>query len=53
MVKTASVGIRIEEELKQAAEEAAEKERRSLASLMEIALIHYLEIQGYVKKGKF
>ena len=52
MVRDASVGIRIEKDLKDAAEEAAKDDRRSLASLIEIALIEYLEKKGYLKKGK-
>ena len=53
MPRTASVGIRIEEELKEVAEEAASKERRSLSSFIEIALIEYLENHGHAKKGQF
>jgi hypothetical protein len=52
MVRDASVGIRIEKSLKTAAEKAAEDDRRSLASLIEIALVEYLERKGYLKKGK-
>ncbi len=52
MVRDASVGIRIEKDLKEIAEKAAKDDRRSLASLIEIALVQYLEKNGYLKKGK-
>lgn len=52
MVREASIGVRIEPDLKAAAEKAAKDDRRSLSSLIEIALEEYLERKGYLKKGK-
>ena len=44
---------RIDEELKNAAEIAAEKENRSLSNLIETALRFYLEESGYLVKTPF
>lgn len=52
MVRDASVGLRIEKDLKEIAEKAAADDRRSLASLIEIALEEHLQRKGYLKKGK-
>ncbi len=46
--KTASVGIRLDPELKEVAEIAAADDRRTLAALMELALIEYLHKRDYV-----
>jgi hypothetical protein len=51
MARTAAIGIRVEPELKALAEKAAVDDRRSVASLVEKALVEYLEKQGYMKSG--
>lgn len=48
MARTAGIGIRVEESLKLAAEQAAADDRRTLASVVELALIEYLHSKGYV-----
>ncbi|MDF3022780.1 MAG: hypothetical protein K0R10_141 [Alphaproteobacteria bacterium] len=48
MVRDAAIGIRVNAELKQAAEQAAADDRRTLASVVELALIDYLHNKGYV-----
>lgn len=48
MVRGAGIGIRVTESLKEAAEQAAADDRRTLASLVELALIEYLHQKGYV-----
>ena len=48
MAKTASIGIRIEPELKEAAERAAADDRRTLASFIEKLLAAYLQKNGYL-----
>lgn len=52
MARNAAIGIRVEEDLKQAAEQAAADDRRTLAAIVELALIEYLHKKGYVdEKG--
>ena len=43
MPKTASIGLRTDPEIKQAAEKAAKDDRRTLTSLAEKALVEYLK----------
>jgi hypothetical protein len=43
--RTASIGFRVELHVKEAAERAAAKDRRSLSSLMEKILIEFLSAQ--------
>ncbi len=52
MVRTASIGIRIEPGLKEVAEKAARDDRRTLASLVEKALVEYLIKHEYLKLGQ-
>lgn len=47
MPKTASIGLRTDPEIKEAAEKAAREDRRTLASLVEKALVEYLKKEGY------
>ena len=48
MARTAAIGIRVEPEVKEAAEKVAAADRRSLASLMEKVLIEWLEAHGHL-----
>ena len=50
--KTATLNLRIEPALKEAAERAAEDDRRSLTSLIEKLLIEHLRKNGYLPRGK-
>ena len=52
MVKKGSIGIRIDESLKKAVEHAAEADRRSVASYIEILIIRDLEAKGLLPKVK-
>jgi hypothetical protein len=52
MPRTASIGIRVEPDVKAAAEKAAAADRRTVASLIEKLLVEYLEEHGYLKKPK-
>jgi hypothetical protein len=49
MTRTASIGIRVEPDIKAAAEKAAEADHRTLASLIEKLLIEHLRENGYLK----
>ena len=51
MARTASIGIRVEPSVKQAAEQAAKDDRRTLAALIELLLVKHLEETGYLNKG--
>jgi hypothetical protein len=51
MVRNASIGIRVELGLKEAAERAAKDDRRTVASLIEKVLTEWLEAKGYLPKG--
>ena len=51
MARTASIGIRVEPQVKAAAEQAAADDHRTVASLIEKLLIEYLREHGYLKKG--
>ena len=50
MARTANIGIRVEPDLKEAADRAAADDHRSVASLVEKLLIEYLEREGYLKR---
>lgn len=50
MARTASIGIRVEPDLKEAAERAAKDDRRTVASLIEKVLTEWLETKGYMRK---
>jgi hypothetical protein len=49
-IKTAQVNLRIEPALKEAAENAAADDHRSLTSLIEKLLSDYLKKRGYLPK---
>jgi hypothetical protein len=46
MVKTPSLGVRVQPEVKAALEKAAEEDMRSLSSMIEKILIEYLRAHG-------
>lgn len=48
--KTATLNLRIEPEIKAAAEKAAAADRRSITSLVEKLLADYLREKGYLPK---
>jgi hypothetical protein len=50
MVRTASLGIRIEPEVKAALEEAARGDRRSVAQYVELLIIKDLQRKGLLEK---
>ena len=52
MPRTASIGIRVELDIKAAAEKAVADDHRTLASLIEKLLVEYLREHGYLKKGR-
>ena len=52
MARTAAIGLRVEPHVKAAAEEAAEEDRRTLASLVEKVLVEWLEEHGHLSKGE-
>jgi hypothetical protein len=47
-IKTAQVNLRLEPALKEAAEKAAEADRRSLTSLVEKLLVDHLQATGFL-----
>ena len=51
MARTASIGIRVEPALKDAAERAAAADRRTVASLIEKVLVEWLTANGYLAPG--
>lgn len=51
MAKTASIGIRVEPEFKDALETAAKADRRSVASYIEKLIADDLEKRGLLKKA--
>lgn len=52
MARSASIGIRVEPEVKAAAEKAAAADHRTLAGLIEKLLIEHLQAGGYLKPVK-
>jgi hypothetical protein len=50
-LKTATLNLRIDPKLKEAADKAAADDRRSLTSLIEKLLSDYLQKRGYLTKG--
>jgi hypothetical protein len=48
MARTAAIGIRVEPRIKEAAERAAQKDRRTVASLMEKILVDWLVANGHL-----
>lgn len=51
MARTAAIGVRVEPEIKAAAERAAEDDHRTVASLLEKLLVAYLREHGYLNAG--
>ncbi len=49
MARSAAIGIRVEPKIKAAAERAAAKDRRTLASLVEKVLVEWLEENGHLQ----
>jgi hypothetical protein len=49
--KSATLNLRIEPAIKEAAEKAAEDDRRSVTSLVEKLLVDYLRKKGYLLKA--
>lgn len=49
--KSATLNLRIEPVIKEAAEKAAADDRRSLTSLVEKLLVDHLRKKGYLPKG--
>lgn len=50
MARTASIGIRVEPEVKAAAEAAAAADHRTVASLIEKLLLTYLKDRRYLSR---
>jgi hypothetical protein len=50
MVKTSAISVRVSDEVKAAAEKAAEADSRSVASFVEKLLTEHLRKAGYLKK---
>ena len=50
MTRDFAISIRVEADVKKAAEKAAEADHRSVASLVEKLLIEHLKAGGYLKK---
>ncbi len=51
MARTASIGIRVEPALKEAAEKKAKEDRRTLAAYIEKILVEDLEKSGHLTPG--
>lgn len=51
MVRAASIGIRLSEEVKSALEAAAKSDRRSVSSYVEMLIVAALEEKGFLPKG--
>ncbi|MGN7825989.1 hypothetical protein ACTJJ8_04520 [Agrobacterium radiobacter] len=51
MVRSASLGIRIEPAVKDALEAAAKADRRSVAAYVEKLIVDDLEAKGFLKQG--
>jgi len=50
MARTAAIGVRVEPNIKEAAEKAAADDHRTVASLLEKVLVEYLRERGYLPK---
>lgn len=51
MVRSASLGIRVEPQVKDALEQAARADRRTVAAYVEMLIVADLEARGYLPKG--
>jgi len=47
--KTAAISVRVDDDVKAAAEKAASEDRRTLASYVEKLLVEHLREKGYLK----
>ncbi len=52
MVRSAAIAVRVEPKVKQAAEQAAGDDHRSVASLLEKLLVEHLKKTGYLPGNK-
>jgi hypothetical protein len=50
MAKSEAISVRVEADVKQAAEKAAAADRRSVASLVEKILLEFLKKSGHIRK---
>jgi hypothetical protein len=50
VARTASIGIRVEPELKDVIEKAAKADRRTMASLIEKVMVEWLKANGHLPK---
>lgn len=50
MARTAAIGVRVEPNVKAAAEKAAAADHRTVASLLEKLLVEFLKDNGYLTK---
>lgn len=51
MVRSASLGIRVEPQVKDALEQAARADRRTVAAYVEMLIVADLEARGFLAKG--
>ncbi|MER8560185.1 hypothetical protein [Mesorhizobium sp. M0578] len=49
MAKTSAISVRVTDEIKAAAEKAANDDSRSVASLVEKVLAEWLRLKGYLR----
>jgi hypothetical protein len=52
MVRDCAISVRVSDDVKAAAQKAAEVERRTLASYVEKVLVERLEADGHMPKAK-
>jgi predicted HicB family RNase H-like nuclease len=50
MARTSAISVRVTDQIKKAAENAAKEDSRSVASLVERVLTEYLKAKGFLKK---
>ena len=50
MTKTSAISVRVPDDVKAAAEKAAQADSRSVASLVEKVLTEWLKAKGYLRK---
>jgi predicted HicB family RNase H-like nuclease len=50
MARTSAISVRVDDEVKTAAEKAAKEDRRTLANYVEKVLADHLRKSGYLKK---
>lgn len=52
MARTAAIGVRVEPAIKEAIEQAAAADHRTVASLVEKVLVEWLRAHGHLPKAK-